>query len=505
MDYNSAHNLIEEIENRNDLGIVKYSKYKAWPLIKYHLYFALLKYNENKEDSPIANSSTTNKQSFVKSVIKFPLNIFRYFVYSLKYKNELSVLLNKVKKNTVLFIDVDDVLYEDKIDNKLYSRYISPYIELVKKNYETTLLNVSSDEKSSEKSDSPYYFNIQSFIDFSVIKNQLRKRNDVQLENFDLISNSIDDKRYKELVSKSFLESQLKKIEIYEEIWHLILSNCKPKAVFMSCHYGNLSNYGLLVAAKKLNIKTIEIQHGLSLGVMYTGWNKMPKNATYEFLPDYYWCWSLFDKISIENSRGSSKMFQPLLGGNAWFTKNILLNINNDSNLELNKLIDNNKPKKIILVTLQHSIPTSEILIDAIRKSNSDYLWLIRFHPRDYFDPEYRKNYIEALKEFKNIEYVNATKANLYPLLKQINFHITHHSAVSVEALAFNIPTILLGNKFSEIFEKYIKAKLFQIANTSLDILNIVNSDLPCDFEKFNMFKFYSSTELPIDIKNILQ
>lgn len=505
MDYNSAHNLIEEIENRNDLGLVKYSKYKAWPLIKYHLYFALLKYNENKEDSSIANSSTTSKQSVVKSVIKFPLNIFRCFVYSLKYKNELSFLLNKVKKNAILFIDVDDVLYEDIMDNKLYSRYISPYIELVKKNYETILLNVSSDKKTSEKSESPYYFNIQSFIDFSVIKNQLRKKNNVQLENFDLIANSIEDKRYKELVSKSFIESQLKKIEIYEEIWYLILSNCKPKAVFMSCHYGNLSNYGLLVAAKKLNIKTIEIQHGLALSAMYLGWNKASVLGDYEFLPNYYWCWSLNDKNVIKNSRIDSKMFQPLLGGNAWFTKNISINNVNDSNLELNKLIDNKKPQKIILVTLQHSIPISEILLEAIRKSTTDFLWLVRFHPRDYFDPEYRKNYIAAFQELKNVEYVYTTKANLYQLLQRIDIHITHHSTVAIEAICFNKITILLGDKFQDIFEKYIEAKLFKIANTSGDILNIINSELPCDFEKFNIFKFYSSTELPEEIKSILQ
>ena len=248
------------------------------------------------------------------------------------------------------------------------------------------------------------------------------------------------------------------------------------------------------MAAKQLNIRTIEIQHGISLGAMYMGWSKEPTGG-YDLLPEYYWSWSLADIDALKFSRKKSKSFKPILGGNLWFEKNMQETMANDADIQLKELIRNASPLKIILVSLQHSLPLSQTLIDSIQHSSKDWLWLIRFHPRDFVDPEYRANYIKALSGFNHVEYEFTTKANLYSLLKKVNVQITHFSTVAIESISFKVPTILLDDKMKDTFKMYIDSNIFFIANTSDELLGNISNNISINEKTYDYYKLHTNKE----------
>lgn len=504
MDYNKARAIVEEFELNVDVVNVKYNNVSIWPILKNYLRWGLLRYTEEEK-----SSVNTNKKNVTKSIwhkIQFHFSqIYNLVSCYLKFHYTLLKYKIKVKNYNVLCIDVSDKLYEDIVDGKRYSRYFSPYVDFLKKQDSVLFLNsINSGSEIKNKNLEPYYYNKSLYFTYNKIrKSYLKKIGGKKnvIENFDYVHNYFKNAPYSSVISKDFLTNDLEEISIYESFWMNFLKAKKPKLIYLSCHYGNRSHYGMLSAAKQLNIKTVEIQHGIALSEIYLGYYNTPIGG-YNYLPDYYWCWSKFDAENILRSRNKSTEFLPVVGGNLWLGKSINENLLNEYDFELEKIVKERSPKKIIFVTLQHSIPVSESLIDAIRSSDEDCFWLIRFHPRDYVDPEYRKKYVAAFSNLKNVEYVNATKASLYNILKFVNVHITHHSNVAVEAISFNVPTILLGDKFKDIYKDYIDAGVFFIANNSIEIERLLDTIIELDSELMERFKMQYEESVALNAFN---
>ncbi len=494
MDYQSAVKVIDQLESEFSVEMTKYEEHYVWPILKYYLLANLLKISDTKEaPSVIIKKSSTsfyfkliNKIGVVSGGVKSYIN----------FKVKWIFFKVKIKPVDYLVLDVKDSLYEDEIDGKKYSKYISPYAEFLNRDGNSILINtLETSIGGAVKIIPPIELRSKYFIDYKKAFNQLLRRGSKQaspkIECFKFIKTFFENKPYPILLDEELMTYLLDDVLLFEEFWSRILKVVKPKAVFFECYYGNLSNYGLISAAKKLSIKTIDIQHGISLGVNYLNWSKTPDGG-YDFLPDYYWCWGNIDVNNVLKSRNSSKEMQPLLGGNLWLSKNIKSEIENPCNVLIKELIKDSKPRKVIIVSLQHSIPISMFLLDAIQKSKVDILWLIRFHPRDYLDPGYREAFIKSIEGLNNVEFEFTTKANLYGLFRFVDIHITHHSNVAVEAISFKIPTILLGDKFIELYSSYIEAKHFFIALNENEILNHIESDIRINEENYDLFKMQS-------------
>lgn len=507
MDHSSAQKIINELELDSKVTEITYEKYYIWPLLKYHIYSNLLKHNSASvvnAKNTISAETQVNRISYIRKITNHFFNLYTFVNSFFKHQLELVKLKKNVTSGNLLFVDVADLLYEDKVYGKQYCKYITPYLEQLTKEYKVTFLNCISNKINTNKDLVPYYFASTSFFTFNKIKKYysdkfLKKTPRI---NYDVFNDYIVKYDLKDVINKDNFEEELNSILQYEKLWLQILSITQPNNIFLSCHYGNVNHLGMISASKKLNIKTIEVQHGLSMGTMYYDWSHTENKDN--FLPNYYWCWSNADVNSLKSSRFGAKVFEPILGGNLWFTKNVNENIKNDSNIKLEKIISELKPKKIILVTLQHSIPISDILIGAVKSTSSDIFWLIRFHPRDYNDINYRENYIKSISGLANVEYTYTTTANLYPLIQLSNVHITHHSTVAVECISFKVPTILLGNKFQEVFKEYIDTRNFFIANTSADILSYINDHIKINEQTFDYFKLQSNGGLSEEIVSLL-
>ncbi len=490
MDYNSAKNIIEKIETEINVTSITYNNKAIWPIIKNYLFFGLLKQSHNNDTANEKGENSENEFIQKNKTINHFKNLKNYISYQLKFKQSLQQInFNKGNDNSILVVDVDDALYVDEYENRKYSRYITPYLEFFKQKNEVLFLNLSESKPLINKYTEPIWINSFYFTESKKIisyyfKNLFKTK---KTKNLNLITDYLNNKEYKNALNTTHLISNLKSIDVYESLWLTVLKKAKPKLVFLECYYGNKKLYGLIAASKKLNIKVVDIQHGSVLDQMYIGWQKTPKNG-YDYLPDYYWCWSKNDVNIVGNSRLNSQELKPILGGNLWMQKQLTRKFNNKSNDNLQLILKNNY-EKIILVTLQHSIPISQILLDAINNSSKKWLWLIRFHPNDLVDHNYRKTYITALENNKNVEFNETTKADMYWLFQQSTNHITHHSTSAVEAITFKLPTILLGRKFETIYKEYIDANFFYLAETGNDICNLINSKLTFNEDLYNNYK----------------
>ena len=94
------------------------------------------------------------------------------------------------------------------------------------------------------------------------------------------------------------------------------MESLKPKAIFFELFY-NLETWGIILAAKKLKIPAIEVQHGR---VGRYQWFSTHWGATREegecLLPDYFWVFDEESKNNVVRSVGlEPKPLDALVGG----------------------------------------------------------------------------------------------------------------------------------------------------------------------------------------------
>ena len=504
MDYNLARKIIEDIEAKAAVQTISYNGRFAWPVIKYHFFFGLLKWGQAGNSNTIEQKPYT--PGFFKKLNAHFGNVSMLVSNYFKAQREFQKLKEAKGNNSVLFLDVTDAEYVDDMAGKKYSRYISPYYEFMKEKQKVFFINLAEKKSMHAKKNEPYYFNCGFTLENFQIKNYYNNKFNKSrqgISGINLIRDAIKNEEYADIVSEDVLIQDLELTAAYELLWNEILAILNPKLIVLECFYGNPNYSGLLAASKKRKIKSVDLQHGISADQMYMGWTKIPKKG-YDLLPDYYWCWSKYDVNNIISSRQRSSVLSPLLGGNLWFRKQLNETRQNVNNNHIESLISNGSYKKIMLVTLQHSIPVSDILIKAINNSDEDWLWLVKFHPLDFVDPQYRNKYKAAIKDCRNVEYENTTGADLYFLLKKVNVHLTHHSTSSVEAISLKVPTILLGSKFETIFKEFIDSRNFYVAQTESEILDLIAKDITTDEATFDYFKIETSEAVADNLLNQL-
>src|SRR5262249_31534185 len=99
-------------------------------------------------------------------------------------------------------------------------------------------------------------------------------------------------------------------IERFAAMYRRILERLTPRVVYVVCYYGS-ERFAMLLAAHRLGIQTVDIQHGYSgdLHWGYSRWTNIPPGGGFELLPRYFWCWGEdeFKSMSAwaEKSRGA--------------------------------------------------------------------------------------------------------------------------------------------------------------------------------------------------------
>lgn len=249
------------------------------------------------------------------------------------------------------------------------------------------------------------------------------------------------------------------------------LTILKPRLAVLECWYST-NKMALSVAAHKLGIPVVDIQHGGAGGCgihpVYCDWNNMPYSG-YEIMPDYMWAWSQEDREAI--TRWGKSRVIPILGGHPmsliWDNSNCA--VSRYYRDLYDKLFDSECP--VILFTLQWGTIYPDWIMDFINQS-SDYTWLIRLHP--HVDDNQR-NFLQKLKRKENIKWEGVGQFPLEILLQKVSLHITMNSAVVLDCEAVDCCSVVLNLIGRESYASQIDKGIVYYANNRNQLVSVIH------------------------------
>lgn len=266
-----------------------------------------------------------------------------------------------------------------------------------------------------------------------------------------------------------------------------LLVKSNVRFLFVVCWF-DLVCMAATLAAKKLGIKSIEMQHGFQ-GPFHPAYSSWFKTSTvgYEMIPDCFWTWGEKFSAELKASNPTFVAQSSIISGG-----NLLLNQwRNESTIPAVRSQGNR-----ILIVLQGEDPPG-MVIDAIKKLDEHKTFIFRFHPAR--SEALRKRDVAIIgSSLRNhlVEFEFPEVSALYSSIERSDLLITEGSVAALEALAFGIKTIITGNgdlaKQALIdYGDYIKEGQMECArdaNELVDMLKGSNLSLPINFDPSYIF-----------------
>lgn len=193
----------------------------------------------------------------------------------------------------------------------------------------------------------------------------------------------------------------------------------------------------LIDACRRLNITTIEIQHG-NIYSEHMGYVSLISGSLTAFqgVPDFI---SVYSKATKEIILENSKLYDPdmiIVGGSPYHTlvRNIVVEKSKEKNTEVIKCLITSQP-----VTRRKLLPKIRDLV----KSNPNLVFHLKPHPRESNPLEFYRD----LRDFSNFHLVSQASPFLIELMKY-DIHITStYSTTLIESLYLDIPSISIELK----------------------------------------------------------
>jgi hypothetical protein len=223
-----------------------------------------------------------------------------------------------------------------------------------------------------------------------------------------------------------------------------------PKVIFVNPFY-SVDGFAICSVAKKLGIRTVDVQHGLISGshMIYSNWYFLPPKG-YQVFPDYIWVWSDFEKTAVKENAGLPA--QVYVGGNPWL----------EYWPQLVKNLPHNPSKKTVLFTtqpiqiFQEGLPKE--LVQFIKSSPKEWTWLIRLHPNQLGSLHLIKEQVKREDIEAQVQIERPTRLSLPEVLWESQVHITYYSTVILEAEQFGLKSFAISemaiNDHSEAVKK---------------------------------------------------
>lgn len=416
-----------------------------WPIIRIRLFFYLINVVEGKpqkqekQKSHFSTAVNINAWIYFKKVVKKIVSIINCYLW-----------LFKLPKKEVLFVGADShrVNYRASRFNRYFDVLIDKY-NLKKKaiyfeyggtllrnqynseliwNYNTALKGYLKLCEYKKEDNLCCLEGYQSFIDY--------------LNEFPFFFKFIENNSSEKL--KFWANGRfIPKVQFFK----IALKNIKPKKVILLCYYSE-DLMALIVAANRLNIETVEMQHGpqTEIHMSYGSWSNVP-DVGYDMLPRTFWCWDGFSEKVLTKWIDKNRYYTAKVSGNPWVeywqSKKQSYPYNNYIfySLQTNP------------ITMEQLFP--ENIIHFIK--NESYKWFIRLHPRQLDKLDEINKYLKdkGVLDFVNIS--NATNDPLPQILENSLIHITHFSGSALEAINFNVLTVLINeiglNSFPEMIQ----------------------------------------------------
>lgn len=352
-----------------------------------------------------------------------------------------------------------------KVQNKKYEIYVDPiYDELIKLKKNSFIIerNTTGEYQRPRYSKSFPQFLIQILFSPIMLKS-VTLPNDLQQLLLKIEKELTSSGYATQTLNASSVKKIIKIFKLHIKIYSFIYAICNPKFVVLTEWYSIIS-CACIVAAKKRNIMTIEVQHGVQTDthIAYGNWYKNPSEHRNPF-PDLFWVWSEADKLNIEKTFSifSSTAF---LGGNLFLNNFLKSKVSLYGENEMEPLLKTGK--KICLITMQPNYDLHNSILEYIDLIKNEYIFLFRKHPLMTKSNSY---YIEQIKtRFPDLifDLEISSKIPLFILLKHSTLHLTYNSSTVLEAENFGVPSVIFDTDIATtLYDKQITSgicKLYQ-------------------------------------------
>lgn len=462
MDYKNFYNIIQETEKNIDVDNWQWQGFKIWPIL------CGLLHNYYKDSIKVDNKQENKISHFII------FRIFRIFLNFIKehlcwisfiYKNFLNYsFFNKKYK----YLFVTDGVSQVELNKKYNEVFFQFFINKNKK--ESILFDpqknplFASINTINSISLSSYYIYLKTIL--------LRKKKIEKFKNYNLFLNIIQKNTSRSVrlrFEKDRIKIDLFEINLWYKFWKKVLTKSQVKLIYLIGYYNHL-NWGLILASKRMNIETIEIQHGVisNKAIPYKILKGLDLNKSLSPIPSSIYVWSNDEKEVLSNKVGCKiKVI-----GHPWhnFWKNKIPR-ENTYNRFINII---KKSKKNILIADQnlekwlfYFKPIKELIIEK-----NEWNFWFRFHPTTT-NKSFIENYFPFHQPNLRINYVND-----YPLpiiLKKMDIIVTLDSAIASEAKLIGVKTIFLLPRASFTEKNLITKKYAYFADNKNKIYRIIN------------------------------
>lgn len=235
------------------------------------------------------------------------------------------------------------------------------------------------------------------------------------------------------------------------------LARTGAKQVLQVCYY-TVSGLAMNLAARRLGIPVLDVQHGVFDSAPYLRWPRPPENCD-SLMPTGYLVWSEDEARLLREEYPAEEVEvivsgHPMIGAwrGGWFAEAA------EARARAAALRQSRPERTHALVTLQAGLTDPRTLapfIEAVA-DQADIFWWVRVHPRDLGDSAPISDALEAAGAGFNL--LDATHLPLYALLEAVDIHLTHSSSTVIEAAHFGVPSLIWSRYGEELFESQIRS-----------------------------------------------
>lgn len=413
-----------EFENKHNLMDFEVDNIYIWQIVRMYIFMELQKKILNTEESH----------------------------YNISYKEKIkytpNIIYNSVINNPFFYKKtVDKVIFPHERIKKFENDYIDIYTYFLYKNFITTRENILILEKpynlkhfTKKRIDIEYLDSViiyskmlKFFIKSSIHSKYLFIK---KIEDDFKVYFNIDFDLY------SLFNEKLKKHKSYYMLYKKLLKKLSPKEIYLTVSYGNMD---IVHAAKDLNIKVIELQHGVfskyHLGYYYNHLEKV------KYFPNEFWVWNEYWKnlIDLPIDKSYIKIYPFKY-----------------QEIEINKYKNVKKNENQVIVFSQ-GILTNKIAYKILKNFDlfKDKIIKYKLHPGEYYNYKDNEN-LQLLLKKDNVELIK--DCDLYKLIATSEYQVGVFSTALYEGLEFDLKTILIDLPGIEYMEELIESnKIYKI------------------------------------------
>lgn len=439
--YNSEEikKLLLEIENETKVCTWTHNGYFIWPVLRIFIYMTLV--NEDR-----SFGVERNKKNILFKIKKIVLSL-----------KEFKLLGSKKINN--LYVGAPS--YTVNYNGFQYNKYFDSLMDADKS---SSLYISRSDSKNGVYKPGRHLTIYPIGMVFSMI-DKIFGSYSSPTHHIQEICNILSSKGIQIVRFEEILKKRVRTVDLFYSIFLFLFKKLNPKRVWVLCYY-TADMLGMLIAAHKLSIPTIDFQHGGQgeIHLAYSNWTNVPRNG-YEALPDIFHTWDepsaeIINSWAKVNKKHSAKVY-----GNPWIE---------GWKKESFHRSKTTWPENLILYTLQPiDEPLEEYILKAIQKTKHKWNWWLRLHPRQTGEKAIIIQRLKKFEVFDSVEIELASNLPLPEILLHSRVHITKFSGSAFEAYEFDIPSLIIDQRGKDTYQSYINSgdNMFTLKNKDSDSL----------------------------------